>query len=253
MFEWVYATEGWIALVSLVSLEIVLGIDNLIFISILVGRLPESQRHRARMLGLSLALIMRLMLLVGLFWIMKLTAPLVTILGEAISGRDLILIGGGLFLLAKSTLEIHHSLEITHTTASVKPTAAFGVILTQIAIVDVVFSLDSVITAVGMVQHISIMVLAVLASIVVMMLAAKTIGEFVERNPTIKILALAFLILVGVALIAEGLDLHIPKGYIYFAMAFSLCVEMINIRARRNKEVETLQLSRFIEKEANKE
>lgn len=253
MFEWVYATEGWIALVSLVSLEIVLGIDNLIFISILVGRLPESQRHRARMLGLSLALIMRLMLLIGLFWIMKLTAPLVTILGEAISGRDIILIGGGLFLLAKSTLEIHHSLEITHTTASVKPTAAFGVILTQIAIVDVVFSLDSVITAVGMVQHISIMVLAVLASIVVMMLAAKTIGEFVERNPTIKILALAFLILVGVALIAEGLDLHIPKGYIYFAMAFSLCVEMINIRARRNKEVETLQLSRFIEKEANKE
>ena len=253
MFEWVYATEGWIALVSLVSLEIVLGIDNLIFISILVGRLPESQRHRARMLGLSLALIMRLMLLVGLFWIMKLTAPLVTILGEAISGRDLILIGGGLFLLAKSTLEIHHSLEITHTTASVKPTAAFGVILTQIAIVDVVFSLDSVITAVGMVQHISIMVLAVLASIVVMMLAAKTIGEFVERNPTIKILALAFLILVGVALIAEGLDLHIPKGYIYFAMAFSLCVEMINIRARRNKEVETLRLSRFIEKEANKQ
>ena len=251
MFEWIATTEGWIALVSLVSLEIVLGIDNLIFISILVGRLPESQRHRARILGLSLALIMRLMLLIGLFWIMKLTAPLFSILGEAISGRDIILIGGGLFLLAKSTLEIHHSLEISHPSSTAKPVAAFGVILTQIALVDVVFSLDSVITAVGMVQHISIMVLAVLASIVVMMLAAKTIGEFVERNPTIKILALAFLILVGVALIAEGLDLHIPKGYIYFAMAFSLCVEMINIRARRNKEVETLQLSRYLEEKTD--
>lgn len=251
MFEWIATTEGWIALVSLVSLEIVLGIDNLIFISILVGRLPESQRHRARIMGLSLALIMRLMLLIGLFWIMKLTAPLFSILGEAISGRDIILIGGGLFLLAKSTLEIHHSLEISHPSSTAKPAAAFGVILTQIALVDVVFSLDSVITAVGMVQHISIMVIAVLASIVVMMLAAKTIGEFVERNPTIKILALAFLILVGVALIAEGLDLHIPKGYIYFAMAFSLCVEMINIRARRNKEVETLQLSRYLEEKTD--
>ncbi|GHA00517.1 membrane protein [Arenicella chitinivorans] len=252
MFEWITTTEGWIALISLVSLEIVLGIDNLIFISILVGRLPESQRDRARLLGLSLALVMRLMLLIGLFWIMKLTAPIISILGEAISGRDIILIGGGLFLLAKSTLEIHHSLEINHPTATAKPAAAFGIILTQIAIVDVVFSLDSVITAIGMVQHISIMVLAVLTSIVVMMLAAKTIGEFVERNPTIKILALAFLILIGVALIAQGLDLHIPKGYIYFAMAFSLSVELINIRARRNKEVETMQLSRYLEGEPKK-
>jgi predicted tellurium resistance membrane protein TerC len=247
MFEWITTTEGWIALVSLVSLEIVLGIDNLIFISILVGRLPEADRDRARFWGLTLALLMRLMLLMVLVWIMRLTAPLFIVFGEAISGRDIILIGGGLFLLAKSTLEIHHSLEIAHEVELKQATATFGVILAQIAVVDVVFSLDSVITAVGMVQHVSIMVLAVLTSIIVMMLAAKTIGEFVDRNPTIKILALAFLILVGVALIAEGFDLHIPKGYIYFAMAFSLAVEFINIRIRRNKEVETMQLSRYLE------
>lgn len=247
MFDWIFTPEGWVALTSLVALEIVLGIDNIIFISILCGRLPEHQRDRARVIGLTLAMFSRLALLASLFWIMKLVTPLFTVLGNEISGRDLILIFGGLFLLAKATLEIHHSLEIEQADQASIKTVTFGMVLAQIAIIDVVFSLDSVITDVGMVKHISIMVLAVLASIAVMMLAAKTISTFVDRNPTIKMLALSFLMMIGIALIGEGFELHIPKGYIYFAMAFSLSVELMNIRVRRTKETKPIILSHFIE------
>ena len=244
--EWIFSVEGWVALVSLVSLEIVLGIDNIIFISVLVARLPEHQRQRARLIGLSLAMLSRLMLLAGLFWIMKLVVPLFSIAGHDISGRDLILIFGGLFLLAKATFEIHHSLENAIDTSGDTPVAAsYAMILTQIAIVDMVFSLDSVITAVGMVDYISIMVLAVLASVGVMMFSAKAIGDFVDRNPTIKMLALSFLMLIGVTLIGEGLGLHVPKGYIYFAMAFSLSVELLNLRARNNAKTKKTKLQRY--------
>ncbi len=247
MFDWILTPEGWIALVSLVSLEVVLGIDNIIFISILCGRLPESQRDRARMIGITLAMVSRLVLLASLFWIMKLVTPIFTIIGNEISGRDLILIIGGLFLLGKATFEIHHALEREHTDPANIKTATFGMVLAQIAVVDIVFSLDSVITAVGMVEHVSIMVLAVLASVAVMLLAAKPISVFVERNPTIKMLALSFLMLIGVTLVAEGFDAHVPKGYIYFAMAFSLAVELLNLRARKSKQTEPVQLGHYIE------
>ena len=235
MFEWVVNPEAWVALATLIALEIVLGIDNIIFISILVARLPEAQRDSARNLGLSLAMVTRLLLLFSLVWVMSLIEPLFSLFGEAISGRDIILILGGLFLLAKSTHEIHGSLEIEeigeHKTYSVR----FFTVLMQIAIIDIVFSLDSVITAVGLVEHLSIMVIAVVISVGVMLLAAKPIGDFVDSNPTIKMLALSFLILIGVTLIAEGFDVHIPKGYIYFAMAFSFSVEMLNIKIRAKK------------------
>lgn len=248
MFDWIATPEGWLALASLVSLEIVLGIDNIIFISILVGRLPEHQRDRARIIGLSLALISRLLLLASLFWIMKLVEPLFTVFGQGITGRDIILILGGLFLLAKATLEIHHSLEVEQINeASSKKSTTFAMVLVQVAIIDVVFSLDSVITAIGMVQHISIMVIAVLASIAVMMLASKSISLFVDKNPTIKMLALSFLMIIGMTLVGEGFGMHVPKGYIYFAMAFSLCVELLNIRVRRNVESKPIQLSRYID------
>lgn len=249
MLDWLLTPEGWVALVSLISLEVVLGIDNIIFISILVGRLPPEQREKARIIGLSLAMISRLLLLASLFWIMKLITPLFSIMGHAVSGRDLILIFGGLFLLLKSTLEIHHCLEIKHMSDANVKAVSYGAILAQIALVDVIFSLDSVITAVGMVKHLSIMIIAVIVSIVVMMLAAKPLGDFVDRNPTVKILALAFLILIGVALIGEGLGVHIPKGYIYFAMAFSLIVELINIQIRKRIPTTPIQLSRFIQSE----
>lgn len=248
MFDWIATPEGWIALASLVSLEIVLGIDNIIFISILVGRLPEHQRDRARFIGLSLAMVSRLILLAGLVWIMKLVHPLFSLLGQEFSGRDIILVLGGLFLLAKATLEIHHSLEIEQLDEkSKKKQATFAMVLAQIAIVDVVFSLDSVITAVGLVQQISIMVIAVLSSIGVMLLAAKPIGIFVDRNPTIKMLALSFLMMIGITLVGEGLGMHVPKGYIYFAMTFSLAVELLNIRIRRKIESEPIKLSRYME------
>ena len=240
MFEWIASPEMWIALVTLIALEIVLGIDNIIFIAILVGRLPKEQRQKARILGLSLAMITRLLLLLSLFWIMKLTAPLFSVLGQDISGRDLILILGGLFLIGKSTLEIHHNIEEADDSKpqdSLQSGAKKGFIsvLVQIAILDIVFSLDSVITAVGMVSNIEIMMLAVIVAVGVMMIASKGISEFVENNPTIKILALAFLILVGVTLVAEGLDFHISKAYIYFAMAFSLGVESINIYIKKKR------------------
>lgn len=235
--EWMADPQAWIALGTLTALEIVLGIDNIIFISILVGRLPESQRDRARIIGLGLAMGMRIVLLLSLAWIMGLIEPLFTLFGQEISGRDLILIGGGLFLIAKSTHEVHNALEgeEEHQSGSGAAMASFGAILVQIAIIDIVFSLDSVITAVGLAKDIPVMVIAIVISVLIMMLSAKAIGDFVDRHPTVKMLALSFLVLVGVALLGEGLDMHIPKGYIYFAMAFSVMVEMLNLRLRRKK------------------
>jgi predicted tellurium resistance membrane protein TerC len=236
--EWISSPEAWIALATLTALEIVLGIDNIIFISILVGRLPPEQRQKARVLGLGLAMGTRILLLMSLAFLATLTAPLFTLLSEEISGRDLVLIAGGLFLLAKSTLEIHGALDAAEQPAEelkARAFRSFAATLVQIAIIDIVFSLDSVITAVGMAQHIPVMVLAIVIAVLTMMVSAKAIGDFVEAHPTIKMLALSFLILIGVALIGEGLDLHIPKGYIYFAMAFSVAVEMLNLKIRKLK------------------
>ena len=234
--EWLSSPEAWIALATLTALEIVLGVDNIIFISILVGRLPEEQRQRARTLGLALAMGTRILLLLLLTWIMRLTADLFTILEIGISGRDLILIGGGLFLIAKSTMEIHESLEGSEHEGAGAKRASFLSVLIQIAIIDIVFSLDSVITAVGLADHVAVMIIAIVIAVGVMMLAAGAIGAFVDKHPTIKMLALSFLVLIGIALIGEGLEFHIPKGYIYFAMAFSVLVEMLNIRIRRSRQ-----------------
>ena len=235
MFEWFSSPEAWISLLTLTGLEIVLGIDNIIFIAILVGKLPQEQRGSGRIVGLGLAMVTRILLLLSLFWIMKLTKPLFSIAEFSISGRDLVLILGGLFLLVKSTLEIHSSVsgESEEHKNSKKTHANFLVIVSEIAVLDIVFSLDSVITAVGMAEHIEIMIIAVILAVGVMMIASKGISNFVDNNPTIKILALAFLVLVGMTLVAEGLGFHIPKGYIYFAMAFSLAVESINIYAKK--------------------
>ena len=234
MFEWIASPEAWIALGTLTALEIVLGIDNIIFISILVAKLPDSQRDKARQIGIMLAMLTRLALLFSISWVMGLTEPWFTIFGEEISGRDVILIGGGLFLLAKSTHEIHVSVEgASEVSGTTKVASSFGTVLVQIAILDIVFSLDSVITAVGLVDHVSIMAIAIIIAVGVMLLASKAISDFVDDHPTIKILALSFLIIVGLTLILEGLDFHIPKGYIYFAMLFSLSVEAINIRMRK--------------------
>jgi len=230
--EWLTDPQAWIALATLTALEIVLGIDNIIFISILVGRLPQAQRNKARRLGLALAMIMRIALLLSLAWIMTLTQPLFSVLGEEISGRDLILIGGGLFLLWKAVHEIHNALEGEDDEHAAPAQATFASVLVQIAIIDIVFSLDSVITAVGMADHVAVMIIAIVLAVGVMMFAARPLGEFVDRHPTIKMLALSFLILVGFALVGEGLDFHVPKGYIYFAMAFSVGVELLNLRLR---------------------
>lgn len=246
MFDWIASPEAWVSLATLSALEIVLGIDNIIFISILVGKLPAEQRERARKMGIALAMIARLMLLFSIAWVMGLVEPWFTIFGEEISGRDVILIGGGLFLLAKSTHEIHNSLEIVPENAPSVAAATFGAVLLQIAILDIVFSLDSVITAVGLVEDVAVMAIAIILAVAVMMFAARPIGDFVDKNPTIKILALAFLILVGVTLIAEGLEFHVPKGYIYFAMAFSVAVEMINISMRKRSE-KAMQLSKTLD------
>ena len=237
MFEWIASPEAWVALATLTALEIVLGIDNIIFISILVGKLPEEQRDRARQLGLWLAMLARLGLLFSIAWVMGLVEPWFTIFGEEISGRDIILIGGGLFLLTKSTREIHSSLEMHDETTQSGPAATFAGVLVQIALLDIVFSFDSVITAVGLVDELPVMVIAIVLAVLVMLLASKAIGEYVDRNPTIKILALSFLIMVGLTLVVEGFDVHIPKGYISFAMAFSVIVELINIRMRKSKEM----------------
>jgi len=232
--EWLTDPQAWAALATLTALEIVLGIDNIIFISILVGRLPARQREKARVLGLALAMLTRLALLLSLVWVMSLNTPLFSVLDQGISGRDLILIGGGLFLLMKSTSEIHESLEGAAETHQHRAVASFAGVLLQIAIIDIVFSLDSVITAVGLAQQIAVMALAIVISVAVMMFAARAISDFVDTHPTIKMLALSFLILVGTALIAEGLNFHVPRGYIYFAMAFSVAVEMLNLRMRRH-------------------
>ena len=229
--------------VSLVLLELVLGIDNIVFISILAGKLPENQQDKARKIGLGLALIMRLLLLLTLSWVVKLTAPLFTVLSHEISGRDVILILGGLFLLAKATFEIHDSLEAKEGHDNPKGLTSFGGVLVQIMLLDIVFSLDSVITAVGMVDEIWVMVAAVVISVGIMLVAAGPLGRVVNQHPSIKMLALAFLLLIGMTLVADGFELHIPKGYIYFAMAFSLAVELLNItvsarRARRAAEAE---------------
>ena len=229
-----FEPDTWVSLFTLTAMEVVLGIDNVIFISILAGKLPVAQQASARRIGLSLALVSRLALLFAIAWVMGLTAPLFALFGHTFSGRDLILLGGGLFLVAKATHEMHDKLEVEHVeqTGPVGA-AAFGIVLVQIMLLDIVFSLDSVITAVGMAKHIPIMVVAMLVAVGVMLAFARSIGEFVERHPTMKILALAFLILIGVMLIAEGMGQHIGKGYIYFAMAFSFGVELINLRLRK--------------------
>lgn len=235
MFEWLASPEAWIALGTLTALEIVLGIDNIVFISILVNRLPDHQRNLGRRLGLGLAMFARLALLFSISWVMGLTEDWFTLMGKAISGRDLILIGGGLFLLAKATHEIHGSLEGNEESEQAAAATSFGMVLFQIGLLDLIFSLDSVITAVGMADHISIMATAIIIAVTVMLLAARSIGEFVEAHPTVKILALSFLLLVGVMLISEGFDVHVPKAYIYFAMAFSLGVELLNMRMRKRR------------------
>jgi predicted tellurium resistance membrane protein TerC len=225
--------QAWIAFFTLTALELVLGIDNIVFISILVDRLPRERRELMRRLGLGLAMFMRIALLLVLAWLVGLTAPLFSVLGEEISGRDLILIAGGVFLLWKATGEIHGMIEGEHDKADKPVAGTFAGILLQIIIIDLVFSLDSIITAVGMVKEVPVMIAAVVASVLLMMLAAGPIGRFVSRHPTVKMLALSFLIMVGMALVADGLDFHVPKGYIYFAMAFSVAVEMLNLRMRR--------------------
>ena len=226
--------SNWIAFATLSLLEIVLGIDNIIFISILVGRLPPQRRDKARIVGLALAMITRVALLFSIVWLMRLTQPLIELAGKGFSGRDLILIGGGLFLLAKSVLEIHHTLEGAADTRKTRVFASFVVIVVQIAIIDIVFSLDSVFTAVGLARpdQVPVMVASIIVAVLVMMAVSGAISAFVEKHPTVKMLALAFLILVGFALMAEGMALHIPKGYLYVAMAFSVGVEMINLRLR---------------------
>jgi predicted tellurium resistance membrane protein TerC len=234
MIESLSNPEVWIALLTLTTLEVVLGIDNIVFISILASKLPESQRKRARRIGLLMAMFTRIGLLFSLAWVIRLTDPLFVALGEEISGRDLILLVGGLFLIFKSTTEIHHRLEGEEGSGSRRVQATFGAVVVQIALLDIVFSLDSVITAVGMVDVLWVMIAAVMIAVAVMMVFAEPLSHFVDRHPTVKILALSFLLLIGTSLIAEGLDVHIPKGYIYFAMAFSVFVEVINLRVRRN-------------------
>jgi predicted tellurium resistance membrane protein TerC len=233
--EMITNPDIWIAFLTLCALEIVLGIDNIIFISILTGRLPVDQQAKGRRIGLALAMIMRIGLVFSLAWLMRLTEPLFTVLKNEISGRDLILILGGLFLMYKSVREIHHKVEEGDQVDVKTGTANFASVIAQVVVVDIVFSLDSVITAVGMVKEIEVMVAAIITSVAVMMWAAGPISNFVNKHPTVKVLALAFLIMIGVALLGEGLDFHIPKGYIYFSMAFSVAVEFINIRSKSRK------------------
>ncbi len=249
MFEWMASPEAWVALATLTVLEIVLGIDNIIFLSILVNKVEPAKRQQARIFGLGLAMVSRILLLLSIAWVMRLTDPLFVLpfIEHAVTGRDVILIGGGLFLLWKSATEIFESVEGEQhgeeVAAKHMVRASFAVVILQIAIIDIVFSLDSVITAVGLADHVPVMVIAIVIAVGVMMLSAKAIGEFVDNHPSIKILALAFLVLVGTLLVAEGFGAHVPKGYVYFAMAFSLAVEMLNIRMRKKRMV-PVQLSR---------
>ena len=225
--------DGVLALVTLTLLEIILGVDNVIFISILSGKLPPSTQLKARRTGLVAAMVMRILLLLSIAWMVRLTAPLITVFGRGISGRDMILIGGGLFLLGKATLEIHERLEGEEGHESARVAPSFGAVMLQIMLLDIVFSLDSVITAVGMADDLAVMVTAVVLSVGIMLFSAEPISRFVNQHPTVKVLALSFLLLIGVSLIGDGLGVHVPKGYIYFAMGFSVFVEMINLRMRR--------------------
>jgi predicted tellurium resistance membrane protein TerC len=234
--EWIAAPDAWIALTTLTLLEIVLGIDNIVFISVLVGRLPASQRPRARIFGLSIAMGTRILLLLVITWVMRLDQTLFSVLSVDMSGRDLILIGGGLFLLAKATLEIHEALEGDEEDEHGVARVSFLGVLIQIGLIDIVFSLDSVITAVGLAEQVPVMIIAIVLAVIVMMFSAGAIGRFVDDHPTVKMLALTFLVLIGVALIGEGVDFHIPKGYIYFAMAFSVTVELLNLRVRSKRK-----------------
>jgi len=226
--------ETWISLATLSAMEVVLGLDNVVFLAILTGRLPAAQQPSARRLGLGLALVTRLGLLFAISWVMGLTAPLFAVLGRAVSGRDLILLGGGLFLMAKATFEIHDKLETSGHAPAPGGRSSYWLVIAQVAVLDIVFSLDSVITAVGMARHLPVMVAAMLVAVGVMLVFAGAVGRFVERHPTMKMLALSFLILIGVMLVAEGLGHHIDKGYIYFAMAFSLLVELLNLKLRKS-------------------
>ncbi|PWG65845.1 TerC family protein [Spiribacter halobius] len=237
MFEWITDPNAWVALATLTAMEIVLGIDNIIFISILADRLPEAQRARARRIGLMVAMATRLLLLFSLVWLMGLTRPLFELFGMAPSGRDLILLAGGLFLIAKATVEIHAKLEGEGAAEHLpnRAAAGFAGVLLQIALLDLVFSVDSVITAVGMAEDVAVMALAIIIAVGVMLLSVGFISRFVEQHPTIKMLALSFLLLIGVSLVGEGLGFHIPKGYIYFAMAFSVLVELLNLRVRARR------------------
>ena len=233
--QWISDPNAWIALLTLTALEIVLGIDNIVFITILAGKLPPRDRHRARQMGLAVAMISRILLLLSISWIMGLTQPLITVAGNGLSGRDIILLVGGMFLIWKATREIHEKVEDEedHDTRPAK--VSFASVIFQIMLLDIVFSLDSVITAVGMADDIGVMISAVVISVGIMMFAAKSVGDFVQRHPTVKMLALAFLILIGTNLMAEGWHFHIPKGYVYFAMAFSVFVEMLNLRVSKRK------------------
>jgi predicted tellurium resistance membrane protein TerC len=236
MMDWLMDPQVWIGLLTLTALEIVLGIDNIVFISILAGKLPPAQQQRARTIGLALAMGMRILLLLSLSWVIGLTEPLFSLFGHGVSGRDIVLLLGGLFLLGKSTHEIHGALEGSEQHRTARAQASFASILIQIMLLDIVFSLDSVITAVGMVDQIVVMIAAVVIAVGFMMFAAGPVGRFVERHPTVKMLALSFLLLIGTVLIAEGFGQHIPKGYIYFAMAFSVFVEMLNLRLRKRSD-----------------
>ena len=234
--EWITHFQSWIALATLTALEIVLGIDNIIFISVLVGRLPHDKRSRARVIGLALAMVSRILLLLSLTWVMSLKKTLFALFSHDFTGRDLILVGGGLFLLAKSTREIHHSLMRAEGHLNAKASTRMFSVLAQIAVLDIIFSLDSVITAIGLANHVTIMIVAIVLAVGVMMISAKPIGQFVDTHPTIKMLALSFLLLVGFTLFGEGLGLVIPKGYIYFAMGFSIGVEFLNLKVRKRME-----------------
>jgi predicted tellurium resistance membrane protein TerC len=237
--HWITDTQLWLALITLTTMEIVLGIDNIIFISILTGRLPAHRRGRARVVGLGVAMITRILLLLSITWVMRLTRPLFGLMGHEFSGRDLIVIGGGLFLLAKSVHEIHDKLEGGEEAPSAgRSASSFAGVIFQIGILDIVFSLDSVITAIGMTNRLPVMIVAIIIAVGVMMFSSKSISEFVHRHPTVKMLALSFLLLIGVTLVAEGLGQHIAKGYVYFAMAFAFFVEMLNLRLRKKHAAE---------------
>ena len=245
--DWIFDPQSWIAFATLLALEVVLGIDNIVFISILAGKLPASQQAKARYVGLALAMVMRIILLFSISWVIGLTAPIFTVFQQEISGRDLILLVGGLFLIAKSTHEIHERLEGEEAHAAAAAAPNFTSVIIQILLLDIVFSLDSVITAVGMVNDLGIMISAVIVAVLFMMAFAGPIGRFVERHPTVKMLALSFLLLIGMTLIAEGFDQHISKGYIYSAMAFSVFVEMLNLNAKKTKAAPVKLHQRYAE------